>query len=106
MNNSMTASDQELNALGEILPITDLFLRSSLCNTKQEANHLARELSRFLAIKAHDRDLDYKHFSPSKLVDDAWHVLILQPKKYYTLCMELCGAIIDHDPLGGDDTAG
>jgi hypothetical protein len=77
-----------------------------LCNTKTEAHLLARELSRFLAIKAHDRDLNYEAYSPSNLVDKAWHALLLHPLIYSNLCMALCGAIIDHDPFGGDDTTG
>ena len=85
--------------------MSDIFLRMNSCNSKQDAHLLAHELSRFLAIKAYDRDLNYENFSPSKSIYDAWHVLIQQPKKYYLLCMDLCGEIIDHNPLGGDDIA-
>ena len=106
MDNSPAIADLELIALSAILSITDDFLRTNLCITKQDANKLARELSRFLAIKALDRDFNHQHLSPSILVDSAWKVLLNQPKKYYTLCMELCGEIIDHAPLGGHETAG
>ena len=54
-----TAAELEFIALGVILPMTDVFLGMNLCNTKQEASLLARELSRFLAIKAHDGDLNF-----------------------------------------------
>ena len=53
-----TAIELEFIALGVILPMTDVFLGMNLCNTKQEAHLLARELSRFLAIKAHEGDLN------------------------------------------------
>ena len=60
MNNSVkTPIELELIALGVILPMTDVFLGMNLCNTKQKAHLLARELSRFLAIKAHDGDLNF-----------------------------------------------
>ena len=54
-----TAAELEFIALGVILPMSDVFLGMNLCNTKQEAHLLARELSRFLAIKAHDGDLNF-----------------------------------------------
>jgi hypothetical protein len=54
-----TAIELEFIALGVILPMSDIFLGMNLCNTKQEAHLLARELSRFLAIKAHDGDLNF-----------------------------------------------
>ncbi len=78
-----TATELEFIALGVILPMSDIFLGMNLCNTKQEAHLLAREISRFLAIKAHDGDLNFKHFLPSKSVEDAWQAIIQQPKKYY-----------------------
>ena len=54
-----TATELEFIAQGVIHPMTDIFLGMNLCNTKQEAHHLAREISRFLAIKAHDGDLNF-----------------------------------------------
>jgi hypothetical protein len=54
-----TPIELEFIALGVILPMTDIFLGMNLCNTKQEAHRLASELSRFLAIKAHDGDLNF-----------------------------------------------
>ena len=54
-----TAIELEFIALGVILPMTDIFLGKNLCNTKQEAHILARELSRFLAIISHDGDLNF-----------------------------------------------
>jgi hypothetical protein len=54
-----TPIELELIALDAILPMTDTFLGMNLCNTMQEAHLLARELSRFLVIKAHDGDPDF-----------------------------------------------
>ena len=54
-----TATELEFIALGVILPMSDIFLGMNLCSTKQETHLLARELSRFLAIKAHDGDLNF-----------------------------------------------
>ena len=58
-NSEKTVVELEFIALGVILPMTDVLLGMNLCNTKQEAHLLARELSRFLAIKAHDGDLNF-----------------------------------------------
>jgi hypothetical protein len=58
VDSAKTATELELIALGVILPMSDIFLGMKLCNTKQEAHLLARELSRFLAIKAHDGDIN------------------------------------------------
>ena len=54
-----TAIELEFIGLGVILPMSDDFLGMNLCSTKQEAQLLARELSRFLAMKAHDGDLNF-----------------------------------------------
>ncbi len=98
-----TPIELELIALDAILPMTDTFLGMNLCNTMQEAHLLARELSRFLVIKAHDGDPDFQHFLPSESVDRAWFALTKkQPKKYYQLCEALCGNIIGHIPPNGD----
>ncbi len=98
----------ERTALGFILPLIGLFLpdREGLCKTVEEAKLLGRELARFLAAKAYDGDLDHKMYSPSLLVDRAWHLLILDTKRYRELCKSLLSddkGFIDHDPFGGDD---
>ena len=59
VSSAKTATELEFIALGVILPMSDIFLGMNLCNTKQEAHLLAHELSRFLAIKAHDGDLNF-----------------------------------------------
>lgn len=62
------------------------------------------ELLRFLMCKSTAKDFDASKLSPSVEVDRAWHALLMYPKLYMTqVCPILGDAIIDHDPLGGED---
>ena len=72
--------------------------RKSLC-TIEEMSNLPLELFRFLYLKS-------KHnVSPSLIVDNAWHCLLLFPAFYQTVCRALLteDVLIDHDPFGGDN---
>lgn len=65
-----------------------------------------QELLRFLVLKALARDGEERGskltLSPSFLVDQAWHELLLRPRLYADVCSALgCAHVIDHDPLGG-----
>lgn len=77
-------------------------------------NQLTQELSRFLYLKAMDGDYQATLYSPSPLVDMAWHKLLLRPRMYRKVCRYLgksrrpkpekrTDCLIDHDPDGGDD---
>ena len=70
------------------------------------------ELLRFFYIKSHIND----DISPSGLIDQVWHVLLLYPKFYITVCCLIAkqelqlkmdkitmNTIIDHNPLGAHD---
>lgn len=66
---------------------------------------LLRELRRFLVLKATAKDGDGGApltLSPSRLVDRAWHQLMLRPCLYQDVCLSLgFQRVLDHDPLGG-----
>jgi hypothetical protein len=91
-----------LSAIGRI-PLIEVLVRSSIVAGEDAASDLQRELVRFLVVKAEANDTDATAYSPSELVDKAWHQLMLFPGFYHKLCIDLCGQIIDHNPLGGDE---
>jgi hypothetical protein len=63
------------------------------------------EFKRFIALKALYRDTNCSYLSPSFIVDEVWHKILLLPAHYYRLCNCLLHAeckerIIDHNPDG------
>ena len=68
---------------------------------------LVKELIRFLSLKAVFYDTNARLLSPSRVIDEAWHALMLQPVLYVSICDRLLPRtvssprIIDHNPLGG-----
>ena len=78
--------------------------------SKEIITKLLVELRRFLFLKIQLKDYDAKFLSPSSLVDEGWHALMLFPRIYRDLCSELKeitkhagDGLIDHNPLGGKD---
>jgi ubiquitin len=70
------------------------------------------EFSRFFILKVRSRDVaapgskkrkrdDGCSLSPSPLVDQIWHEVMLFPVAYAELCGKLVGGLIDHDPRAG-----
>ena len=51
------------------------------------------------------KDHDVVSFACSANLDAAWHLLLLHPKMYRSVCDTLCGAgvLIDHNPAGALD---
>ena len=58
---------------------------------------LERELKRFLSLPVLVSEPDY-NFVPSLLVDELWHNLILNTRKYRSMCDDVYGAYLDHNP--------
>ena len=69
---------------------------------------VAKELLRFLGLKAFDRDYDASQLSPSGEIDDAWHTVMLDPELYSMVCESLLQGekkkIIGHNQFAGEDT--
>lgn len=104
------ASLLEVKALSAIdwTSVREVMMRdgTGLVTTMPEAILLSKELVRFLVIKAMDGDFSATKYSPpTTLLDQAWHTLLLFPALYFKLSHELCGKVIDHNPMGGDDVA-
>eukprot|EP00899_Mesostigma_viride_P003458 jgi/Mesvir1/13112/Mv26295-RA.1 len=60
------------------------------------ATECIAELVRFLILKA-DAERP-STLSPTGLVDDIWHRLLLFPRLYYQVCHAISGKIMDHNP--------
>lgn len=61
-------------------------------------NHTIPLYQKWLAMQVIYEDLS---FAPSSLIDEFWHAHILDTKKYYKDCMEICGHMIHHYPYFG-----
>jgi hypothetical protein len=59
---------------------------------------LAREFKRFMSLGLLFPNPTY-NFAPSWPVDRMWHELLLDTKRYHTMCMEVHGAFVHHSPL-------
>ena len=73
---------------------------------------IIEELKRFLALKVFENDHNAEKLSPSYIVDQAWHSLILDPLSYCLLCQKLSNNktdpvdyIIGHNQHGGGDNS-
>jgi hypothetical protein len=58
---------------------------------------IERELKRFLAIPVLVPQPEYS-LAPPLLVDELWHILILNTPKYRKMCDEVYGSYLDHTP--------
>jgi hypothetical protein len=95
-----------ITKLADYDSFVEVLLRKRIA-TLETADAYSEELFRFLYIKAH-----YLYVSPSPIVDQCWHCLLLLPLLYKRVCTILLSAqnarqyeegIITHDPLGGDN---
>eukprot|EP01084_Bolivina_argentea_P194311 333361_1 len=61
-------------------------------------NTLKQEYAKFLYLKLKCNDFNHTLLSPSKQIDDIWHLHILFNRKYFEFCRIYGGALIEHDP--------
>lgn len=62
-----------------------------------DAGVLLRELKRYLSLWVIEPDPDYP-FAPSKLVDELWHIFLMDTVKYHAFCEQCIGNFIHHRP--------
>lgn len=75
-----------------------MHLKESLAWSEKKINLAEREYKRYLTlIKLHMR----KRIVPSKLMDEFWHMHILDTKAYREDCQDVFGRFIDHFPYFG-----
>ncbi|MCG7533117.1 hypothetical protein MHM98_17455 [Psychrobium sp. MM17-31] len=79
---------------------TDLSIRFS---ELPAVDMLLKEALKFLFIAGRAGDTDTRErFTPSLIIDEVWHGLILHTKTYSEFCHAFYGHFIHHHP-GGDD---
>lgn len=79
-------------------------------DNNDDIESIIEELKRFLALKVFEKDFNADILTPSHIIDEAWHSLILDPLSYTLLCQQLSNNksdpkeyIINHNQHGGDD---
>lgn len=83
-------------------PILAAKLEAACGVTGPDVEALLIEVLRFVNLAAHARAQLGTSLTPSVMIDDAWHELILCTREYRDLCTQQFGRFVDHDP-GGDD---
>lgn len=68
--------------------------------TSRAASRLVVEYVRFLELKAEKADLVATELSPSSVIDEVWHLHILDTQHYMQECMAAFGAVIHHNRNG------
>jgi hypothetical protein len=64
-------------------------------SSPEEGQLLARELKRFLILRAFNPDIPY---GITGKVDDMWHTFILFTREYARFCDEVAGTFLHHTP--------
>ena len=59
----------------------------------------------FLVLKAENDDFDATKMSPPPVVDQMWHLHILDTRHYADSCLQAFGRVMHHDPDGSVDLA-
>ena len=67
-----------------------------------DAELLLTEVIRFVNLAAHSSAELGQALTPSVMVDDGWHELILCTREYSQLCQTQFGRFVHHDP-GGEE---
>ncbi len=64
----------------------------------EKINYTIESYKEWLALQVHYEDLS---FAPSELIDEFWHVHILDTRKYLEDCQKIKGSLIHHYPYFG-----
>lgn len=64
----------------------------------EKINHTIALYKEWLALQVHYEELS---FAPSELVDEFWHIHILDTRKYFADCQKIKGDFIHHYPYFG-----
>lgn len=70
---------------------------------EDKAKKVLRAYKQFLVLKAEGDDFDATKLSPPPLVDEMWHLHVLDTKRYQRQCLQAFDRVIHHDPDGGAD---
>ena len=70
---------------------------------EREAKSALVAYKKFLELKAEHEDWDAKKLSPPPLVDEVWHLHVLDTQAYGPAMRKAFGRIVHHDPDGDKD---
>ena len=68
-----------------------------------KADNLLEAYAEFMTLKIMTADYQAEKISPSLLIDQVWHLHILDVVNYVTFCRKHTGRLIEHDPLKAFD---
>ncbi len=66
--------------------------------SEEKINHTIKLYQEWLTLQVHYEELS---FAPSELVDEFWHIHILDTRKYFQDCNKIKGSFIHHYPYFG-----
>jgi hypothetical protein len=103
MNQSQVLVDkqklQEIHSeISNNIPILATKIQNALQCNAEVANEVLTEVLRFLWLIAYSDS----SLSPSILVDNAWHELILCTREYERVCWQYFGKFLHHSPGGNE----
>ena len=64
---------------------------------KEYINEQLVAYAQLMLIKREYPDFEAKYLSPSPVIDDVWHIHILDLRRYFQFCMRFAGRVIEHD---------
>ena len=92
--------------LVEFVGVDDRLLkrvRKSTNWSEEELSEVFVAYKQFIELKVILKDWNALLLSPSLMVDQIWHLHVLDTKVYSRACLQLCDEIIHHDPDGDVD---
>lgn len=87
---------------GNIDLIVNRIMREMNVN-EHYAEVIVQEYLIFILLKITLEDYDKFILSPPEIIDQAWHLHILDTESYAIFCDEMCGRMIHHNPDGSID---
>lgn len=80
-------------------------IRRECAVSEARAAHLLEQYLLFMQMKCMSRDEMAEVISPPIVIDQIWHLHILDTLRYPTDCELLCGFFVHHDPDGAENVA-
>eukprot|EP00112_Aurelia_sp_Birch-Aquarium-sp1_P007824 Seg1854.2 transcript_id=Seg1854.2/GoldUCD/mRNA.D3Y31 product="hypothetical protein" protein_id=Seg1854.2/GoldUCD/D3Y31 len=72
--------------------------------SEEKATAGVNAYEQFLKLKAAMKDYKATKLSPTPLIDEVWHLHVLDTQRYANDCVDFCGEVIHHD-VDGDKVA-
>ena len=72
--------------------------------SEEKVTRVVDAYEQFLKLKAALKDYRATKLSPTTLIEEVWHLHVLDTQRYANDCFEFCGEVIHHDIDGDIDT--